>query len=125
MPDPFKEPLDLPETMLYSDASVSTFQAVGMLFSWFTAFSGISKQVFSCLLFLLHTFLLPKSNTLPSSYAEALMKVKHYIVPVQEFHCCVNDCLLFTKAHASDTHCPICGESRYELGSQRPRKRFK
>ena len=38
---------------IYSDAGVSTIQAISMLLSWFTAFPGISKASYTRLLILL------------------------------------------------------------------------
>lgn len=40
---------------------------------------------------------------------------------------CINACVGFTGPYADKTHCPTCGESRYEMssrGKQGPRKQF-
>jgi len=86
-------------------------------FAWFSAFSGLSKEAFDRLLYVLHTFLLPSGNKLPP------------FVPVDEYDCCVNDCVLFRDS-ASGTYskmavCPKCGEERFEPHSKIARKKFK
>ena len=114
---------------LFDSSNVSVIQAVAILFSWFSAYPGISQEAFSRLLYLLHTFLLPTGNNLPRSYYKAHAMISESIVPVQEFHCCVNDCLLFRNSpsgqYENEDVCPKCGEARYEPRSKIPRKKFK
>ena len=117
------------DSKLYHNASVTTLQAVCMLLSWFTSFPGISKSSFSRLLNILHNFLLPKDNTLPTKYADALRLLQPFLSPAKEYHSCVNDCVIFRNSTAGKyeklTKCPECGENRFEPGSTIPRKRFK
>ena len=51
------------------------------------------------------------------------------LVPVTEFDCCVNDCILYrncdSKHYESASSCPICAESRYQPGTRHARKKFK
>ena len=48
---------------------------------------------------------------------------------VKDYHCCVNDCVVFRKSHSEDCshllQCPHCSESRYKEGTKIPRKRYK
>ena len=89
-------------------------QALAILFAWFSSFTGLSKEAFHRLLYLLHTFLLPAGNKLPPSYYKAHAMINKRIVPVEEYDCCVNDCVLFRNFTSVDysnmTKCPKCGE---------------
>ena len=71
------------DSKLYHNASVTTLQAVCMLLPWFTSFPGMSKSSFSCLLNILHNFLLPKDNTLPTKYADALSLLQPFLSPAK------------------------------------------
>ena len=71
---------------LFSDAQLSTIQAVTMLFTWFSTFPGISKEAFNKLLSLLHDFILPSGNNLPANYSEAKKMIDPYLSPVTEYH---------------------------------------
>ena len=117
------------EEKLYASANITRIQALAILFDWFSAFPGISKEAFGRLLFLLHTFLLPNGNKLPESYYQAHAAINKQIVPVQQFDCCVNDCLLFrdspSGSYAECDRCPKCGEARFHPQTKTPRKRFK
>ena len=72
--------------------------------------------VFSRLLYLLNTFLLPAGNTLPTSYLKARAAINHLLVPAQGYDCCVNDCIIFRKSAERDfsdlSSCPKC-KSKY------------
>ena len=109
---------------LYSGSPLSTLSVLAILFSWFSAFPGISKQALSQLLYILHHFILPSGNSLPDTYAKAYSLIQQLLVPVQEYHCCPNDCILFRGPHADKTECPICGSRRFTEGKI-PKKRFK
>ena len=76
----FSPPLD--DDKLYPGASISTMYAVSLLVSWFGVFPGMSKQSFSHLLSIIHNFLLPDSNTLPTSYSGALRMLQPYLSPL-------------------------------------------
>ena len=114
---------------VYSGAGVSTIQAISMLLSWFAAFPGISKASFTRLLILLHDYILPKGNNLPRSYEDAIKLIKEPLSPIKEYHCCVNDCVVFRKTSTGDyetlSKCPRCEEDRYLPDTTIPRKRFK
>lgn len=88
----------------------------------------MSKRSFSRLLQILH-FLLPKGNVLPTSYSEAIALLNPYLNKVKEYHCCVNDCILYrdteNQQYKSLRTCPVCSEDRYKPDSVVPRKSFK
>jgi len=73
--------------------------------------------------------MLPKGNKLPSSYYMAQSLIKNMMVQVEEFDCCVNDCILFRdsdgKNFSTNTVCPVCKEDRYKQGTKIPQKKFK
>ena len=114
---------------LYPGASITQFQAISIMISWFTLHPGISKSAFDRLLYLLHTHILPAGNTLPQTYKEARKSLQNLLTPTKAYHCCVNDCIIFrdseTKKYADLDHCPECNEHRFMEGSSSiPRKRF-
>ena len=113
---------------LFPGSTLSVNQALAILFSWFGAFPGISKEVLGQLLYLLHNYLLPVGNKMPASYPAASSATKSMITPIQDYHCCINDCVLFRNSSsqtlAGVETCPTCGEARYEHGTRVPRKRF-
>lgn len=110
---------------LFPGSSVSVLGALAMLFAWFSAFPGISKEALGKLLYILHNFLLPSGNLLPASYAQAFSLIQSLLVPVQEYHCCVNDCILYRDSYSKLSHCPKCGEAHFSEGGKVARKRFK
>ena len=117
---------DTPE--LYPGA-ITTFQAVTTLLSWFAAFPGMSKASFSQLLRVLHDIILPSENNLPTTYREAIALIKMYLSPIKEYHCCINDCVIFRNSYRGNyeelSKCPCCNEDRFYPGTKVPRKRFK
>ena len=114
---------------LYPAADITVIKTLALLFTWFSSFPGISKEAFSRLLFVLHTFLLPVPNQLPASYQQAYSLINKWLVPVQQYDCCVNDCILFRSCksgnYQSMSTCPVCGEHRYMKYTETARKRFK
>ena len=77
---------------LYPGANITQFQAISMITS---LHPGISKAAFDRLLYLLHTHILPKGNILPQSYREAKSVLRDLLTPTKEYHCCINDCVVF------------------------------
>lgn len=108
---------------LYPGSTLSVLGSVAILFSWFSTFPGVTKEALSQLLHILHFFLLPGENSLPATYSQALALVQSLLVPVTEYHCCVNDCVVFRGPYRDLAQCPHCGEERFHGSS--PRKRFK
>lgn len=115
---------DQSSTPLFSGSSLNVLGTLAILFSWFTSFPGISKQAFHQLLHILHYFILPSGNSLPSTYAAAFSIIQSFLVPVEEYHCCPNDCILYRGPYADDKCCDVCGEERY-IGGHIPGKQFK
>ena len=110
---------------MFPGSPLSVNQALGILFAWFGAFPGISKEALGQLLFLLHHYLLPSGNKIPSSYAAASSATKSMLNPVQDYHCCINDCIIFRGSTDGLETCPVCNEPRYAPGTKVPRKKFR
>ena len=87
--------------------------------------SSLSKEAFGHLLHFLHHYILPTGNKLPYSYARAYSLIKNNLIEPNEYHACINDCVLFKKDYKDMTSCPVCGNSRYIENSQIPQKKFK
>lgn len=92
---------------LFPGSPLSLVQALVILGSWFSSFPGISKAAFSKLLYLLHTFLLPRGNRLPVSYDALVALLNAFLIPVHDYHCCVNDCVIYRNEHEHLIHCPV------------------
>lgn len=110
---------------LYESSELSVSQSLAILFNWFCSYPGISKEAFNRLLYLLNSFLLPVDNKLPNSYIKARTAIKEMLVPVQQYDCCINDCILYRKDAKDLTNCPVCNEHRYQTSSSIARKSFK
>lgn len=66
---------------------------------------------------------------LPESYSQARSAISNAIVNVQEYDCCINDCVIFRQcsegSFESLTHCPECDTERYHPQTKVARKTFK
>ena len=113
------------EQKTYSNSQLTVAETLAVLFSWFASFPGISKEAFSRLLFLLHTFILPENNNLPCSYHEAHRIIKRNLTSAQEYDCCPNDCILYTNEKKDLTSCPECGSDRFITNTMKACKTFK
>lgn len=73
-PEPFdnKEFTHNDDIKLYPNSAFSLIVILSLLFSWFLSFPGNSKEAFGCLLFILHNYLLPLGNVMPSIYVQAV-----------------------------------------------------
>lgn len=81
---------------LYPGTIITTFQATSILTLWFSLYPGITKSAFDCLLNVLHKHnILPVGNHLPESYSNAHKSVNSFLTPVKEYHCCINDCVVY------------------------------
>lgn len=114
---------------LYPGAKVTTFQATTILTSWFSLYPGITKSAFNRLLQILHLYILPEGNNLPGTYADVHKSLDRFLTPATEYHCCVNDCIIYRKSttanYADLDEYPMCKEPRYKEGNAKiPRKRF-
>ena len=113
---------------LYESCKFSVVQTLAILFTWFCSFP-ISKEAFGRLLYLLHQFVLPANNKLPDSYGKARNTIQDFLVPIQEYDCCINDCIIFRNcsdgAFKDLTTCPKCDSARYYSHTKIAKKRFK
>ena len=126
------DPTSHPRTCLYEGSTLSTFQALSILFSWFSVHPGISKSAFEHLLNILHRYLLPSENNLPATYKKAREIFQPCLSPVIEYDCCVNDCVVFRDSSSGKysklKECPVCKEPRFQSACRSksvPFKRFK
>lgn len=114
---------------LHESSELSVNQALAILFTWFCSSPSISKESFGRLLHLLHNFVLPKNNKLPSSYRQARSAIKNVLVPIEEYDCCVNDCSIFRNCCDGDystlTQCPKCDSECFHEHTNIARKKFK
>lgn len=114
---------------LYKSSPLSVNKTLAILFSWFCSTPGISKESFSRLLHLLHKLMLPADNKLPSSYQQAQAAIRGLLVPLNDYDCCINDCILFRNCSEGNfkdlSDCPKCGSERFHPHTQVARKKFK
>lgn len=73
--------------------------------------------------------MLPANNKLPNSYPQARKAIKSLLVPVKEYDCCPNDCIIFRNcsegSFESLIDCPKCGSERFHPHTRVARKKFK
>lgn len=73
--------------------------------------------------------MLPTGNKLPNSYRKARAAIKNLLVPVRNFDCCSNDCIVYRNSSRGEfkdlNKCPKCGTSRFQPGTSSARKTFK
>lgn len=75
----------------------------------FSSNNGMSKTAVSQIL-QQDKRLLPQPNNLPSTFIEAVNIIEPFLIPIQRFKCCINDCKIFpVKENISE--CPECEES--------------
>jgi len=112
------------QAKLYPGATLSLIQGVSLLLSWFSAFPGMGKTSFSHLLVILHHFLLPLGNSLPTSYDAAIKILNPFLSPITEYHCCINDCIVYRNSTAGEYEslvvCPLCKEPRFYPDGKTP-----
>ena len=65
---------------------------------------------------------LPEGNTLPTSIDEAKKILCPLDLPVEKYHECHYDCIVYRKEYANLEECPVCGTSRYKFGRKAPHK---
>ena len=111
---------------LFENSDVTVLQALASYFMWFTEHPSTSKTALSDLL-RLKKRLLPQPNNFPGSYDEAYSFVKPFLLPIETYHVCPNDCIIFRKTSRYDysklQKCPECGSSRY-WANKSARRRF-
>ena len=78
------------------------------------------------MLTILNRFMLPKDNTLPTSYTATKRMLQTHLSLVKEYDCCNNNCTIFRDSNYSSlAQCPICGDERFEVVTKIPQKKFK
>ena len=107
----------------FPGATITTFQATSILTSWFSLYPGITKSAFDRLLNILHKHIIPVGNHLPESYSNAYKSVSSFLTPVKEYHCCINDCVVYHNS-AFGRYADL-DEPRYkDITGKIPRKQF-
>ena len=59
---------------------------------------------------------------MPGSYQEASEILKPFLIPLEKYDVCVNDCIIFRNEHIDDDKCFKCEEPRFL--NRRPRRTF-
>ena len=99
---------------LYAGASVTKLAAT-MLIMTICTMHGVSNKFVDELLYLLHKYILPAPNSLPTNMYHAKVLVEKVGHSYESIHACKNGCVLFEgDAHRDLTECPICHSNRYK-----------
>ena len=99
---------------LYAGAPVTKLAAT-MLIMTICTMHGVSNKFVDELLFLLHKYILPAPNSLPTNMYHAKVLVEKVGHSYESIHACKNGCVLFQgDAHKDLTVCPVCNASRYK-----------
>ena len=62
------------------------------------------------------------SERIPQSFDSLVLFLKPFLVPLQSFDMCKNDCVAFRGQNKDATECPKCGSSRFAANGQAVRK---
>lgn len=99
---------------LYAGASVTKLAAT-MLIMTICTMHGVSNKFVDELLCLLHKYILPVPNSLPTNMYHAKVLVEKVGHSYENVHACKNGCVLFQgDAHKDMTECPVCNAKRYK-----------
>jgi hypothetical protein len=76
---------------------------------------GVSNKFVDKLLYLLHKYILPGPNSLPTNMYHAKVLVEKVGHSYDNIHTCKNGCVLFEgDAHKHLAECPVCHAKRYK-----------
>ena len=114
----------LAKTALYVGSNISVLDYIFLEFRKFVSHPLSSKEAVSENFRIDTLFKLPKPNFCPKNYQDAKSQIREFLVPLQTYHACPNDCILFHKHLANEKKCPVCNSKRF-LSSGRPAKVFK
>ncbi|KAI8484241.1 hypothetical protein Bbelb_118470 [Branchiostoma belcheri] len=107
-----KNPRDERNRPLYKGSKVSQLQGATLVLATFALFPGTSKTSSDYLFNLLHNYLLPDDNCMPSSWTNAQKLIDDLLTPKETIQVCVNDCVAFIKDRKDLKRCPQCNEDR-------------
>ena len=97
--------------------------AIAAVYS-FAKSANLSQAAISQLFNLLHSQLLPRSNSMPANAAAAAQLIAAFGVTCLNLPACQNDCVVFTNELAGDETCPIC-KQRSVREDGKPHKAFR
>ena len=111
--------LDLTDVLLschplYAGASVTKLAAT-MLIMTICTMHRVNNKFVDELLYLLHKYILPGPNSLPTNMYHAKVLVEKVGHSYESIHACKNECVLFQgDSHKYMTECPVCNANRYK-----------
>uniref|UniRef100_A0A7M5XIY5 DUF4218 domain-containing protein n=2 Tax=Clytia hemisphaerica TaxID=252671 RepID=A0A7M5XIY5_9CNID len=71
-----------------------------------------------------NSLMLPEENQMPKTYDEARRLIQPFLLPLEKYDCCIDDCMLFRGKNANAKDCIICGKARFDANG-RPKRTFK
>lgn len=99
---------------LFAGASVTKLIAT-MLIITISTVHGLNNKFVDELLYLLHKYILSRSNLLPSNMYHAKLLVEKIGHSYESIHACKNGRMLFRGViHKDMIECPICNANRYK-----------
>eukprot|EP00111_Clytia_hemisphaerica_P011821 TCONS_00034748-protein len=114
---------DVAKTKLYPGSELTVLEAIFLKIRTFVGHTS-SKAELSEIFRNDHQHVLPKPNNMPSSYEEAYKLIEPFLLPLETYDVCVDDCMLFRGEHSEKDQCVLCGKDRrYPNG--RPKRIFK
>ena len=109
---------------LYAGSEISVLDYIFIEFRKFVSHPSYAKRSVTENFRSDKEFKLPKPDLCPSSFDNAKGLVKDFLVPIQTYDVCQNDCVVFRKSLEHSTFCPKCNLSRFKSDGK-PRKIFK
>ena len=83
----------------------------------------MSKEAISNIFYTDHFHILPKNNCVPSSFEAAKQAIQAFLIGLEKYDCCKNDCIIYRQQYYSVKCCPICNSPRY-IDPHTPSKSF-
>ena len=101
-------------TLMYPNARITILEGVYEILRDFVFTPDASKMSTSARFKQLKEKFLPENNMMPASFDQALQLITSFLMPLEKFHVCPNDCVIFRKEFTSLSKCPVCDASRYK-----------
>lgn len=112
-------------TQLYEKSSLSLLDYIFLEMRKFVSHPSFSKETVSENLRTDGEFKLPKPNMCPKTFYAARDVIKDFLIPLETYHVCPNDCVVFRGDLKDSNECPKCGAGRWKSGKKIPKKVFK
>ena len=64
------------------------------------------------------------NEKLPDSFEAALKILEQFLIPLNTFNVCPNDCIIYRKDYEHETKCPFCSSERFDVDGKTALRNF-